>query len=59
MKNKKSLREDCGELCLNDGKCTHFTWTKDGICWMKTSSVHLRPIEKHGKGLICGWIERT
>ncbi|XP_037033047.1 uncharacterized protein LOC119072035 [Bradysia coprophila] len=56
---EKSLGEECGDLCLSDVNCTHFTWTKDGKCWMKHSAVNLKPIEKYDKGLVCGWIERT
>lgn len=30
--------ESCGDLCNNDGSCTHWTWTNynGGTCWLKS-----------------------
>ncbi len=50
-------RENCGQICLTNLRCSHFTWTKDGKCWQKswkgdgpiTGKVDTR----------CGFIRRT
>ncbi len=59
LTDTKSLSENCGDLCFNEKGCTHFTWTKDGTCWLKRAGVNSNPIEKYDEGLVCGWIERN
>lgn len=35
---QKSGYKECGQTCLKNTKCTHFTWEWDGKCYLKTLS---------------------
>jgi len=55
-----SDNQKCGELCLQDDKCTHYTFTKtadDGSCDMKAKVRKNGEEPKKSPGAFCGYIE--
>ncbi len=46
--------KDCGQLCLNESQCTHFTFGGDR-CYLKRSLDDFRPKEEN-KDDICGFV---
>ena len=36
---RKSLRKECGGICLSNPECTHFSWGRDSNCFMKSAAV--------------------
>ncbi len=53
---EKSGYKECGELCLANSECTHFTWEWEGNWYLKTLSktANIYPYEKS----ICGYVNR-
>ncbi|XP_037047627.1 uncharacterized protein LOC119082266 isoform X2 [Bradysia coprophila] len=51
---------DCGEKCLVNTDCTHFSYKNynGGTCWMKGVLTLNTPVERYGEKIICGWVER-
>ncbi|OWZ09206.1 SCP-like extracellular protein [Phytophthora megakarya] len=49
------IPEVCGELCANDIKCTHWTWSNynNGTCWLKEGLVSTKTTSY---GAICGYV---
>jgi len=57
--NSEVSSEDCGDKCMNEPGCTHFTWTdyNGGTCWMKAGSVcKADAIEVDNENYVCGII---
>lgn len=50
-----SDRTKCGQLCLLEEKCTHFTFTT-GSCFMKSNIRELAEEPTKTKGSDCGYI---
>ena len=51
----KAKKEDCGNICLANPECDHFTWNGgDGTCWIKKWSGGRLRFNK--KGWRCGFI---
>lgn len=46
----------CGESCVNNEYCTHFTWNS-GACFIKRYYYPVEP--KYFSGCISGWIDRN
>ena len=45
----------CGDECSSLKKCTHFTFTPDGTCWMKTGRVNInQAIKTRDQQTVCG-----
>ena len=45
----------CGDECSSLKKCTHFTFTPDGTCWMKTGHVNPnQAIKSRDQQTFCG-----
>ena len=54
---KKSMSNStlCGDACSSLKGCTHFTFTHDGTCWMKTGIVNInQAIKSSNKKTACG-----
>ena len=54
---KKSMSNStlCGDACISLKGCTHFTFTPDGTCWMKTGIVNInQAIKSRNKKTACG-----
>ena len=48
-----SRAEDCGNLCVSNQQCTHFThW--NGVCYMKNANY---PTASDSNGAVCGWVD--
>lgn len=48
-----SRAEDCGDLCVSNQQCTHFThW--NGVCYMKKANY---PTARDSNGAVCGWVD--
>ena len=48
-----SRAEDCGNLCVSNQQCTHFThW--NGVCYMKKANY---PTARDSNGAVCGWVD--
>ncbi|GAB9464108.1 Scp-like extracellular protein [Globisporangium polare] len=47
--------ESCGDLCINDSGCTHWTWTNynGGTCWFKSGG---NPGTSWLSGAACGYV---
>ena len=45
----------CGDTCVSLRECTHFTYTPDGTCWMKTGTINTNQAirSRHPKS-VCG-----
>ncbi len=54
----KSRGEDCGGLCIDDSKCTHFTWGSDGDCFLKSATKNAVPIANTNWEGVCGYVTR-
>ena len=51
--------DKCSKTCLANRECTHFTYTSDGVCWMKTGQVSAeQAISSKSKQTICGVVFR-
>ena len=51
--------DECGKACLSNNECTHFTFTSDSMCWMKTGQVNEeQAILPENKQTICGIVFR-
>jgi len=51
---KKSAGEECGQICINNPSCTHFTWGWDSYCFLKSAVKPTAwPITTEG---VCGWV---
>ena len=47
----------CGDTCVSLKKCTHFTFTPDGTCWMKTGRVSTnQAVRSKDHHTVCGII---
>ena len=45
----------CGDECSSLKKCTHFTFTPDGTCWMKTGRVNTnQAVRSRDQQTVCG-----
>ncbi len=45
----------CGDECSSLEKCTHFTFTPDGTCWMKTGRVYPnQAVRSRDQHTVCG-----
>ena len=45
----------CGDACVSLKKCTHFTFTPDGTCWMKTGHVNTnQAVRSKDNQTVCG-----
>ena len=45
----------CGISCVSNKECTHFTYTPDGKCWLKTGPVNRnQAIVSQNQKTICG-----
>jgi hypothetical protein len=54
-KTKTFSPEKCSKTCLSNRECTHFTYTPDGVCWLKTGQVSAeQAISSQNKQTICG-----
>ncbi|EFX63496.1 hypothetical protein DAPPUDRAFT_268331 [Daphnia pulex] len=49
-----SSGENCGGLCVAHPKCTHFRYTDDGYCYLKTLPLTSR--RTPAKGGVCGYL---
>uniref|UniRef100_K3X174 SCP domain-containing protein n=1 Tax=Globisporangium ultimum (strain ATCC 200006 / CBS 805.95 / DAOM BR144) TaxID=431595 RepID=K3X174_GLOUD len=49
-----AIPDACGDLCVNDGGCTHWTWTNwnGGTCWLKQGAASDK-VAVYGAG--CGY----
>lgn len=61
FKNQMSRREDCGDICDNNGLCTHFTWLPSlqngrGLCLLK--NIGNNPLTAVRNDALCGYIVR-
>jgi len=48
-------KEDCGNICLGNSRCDHFTWNTDKTCWLKNKWTG-RSGKKDKVGSRCGYI---
>jgi hypothetical protein len=48
-----SRSEECGDLCLSNNDCTHFTH-RDGFCYLKKGD-NLNAIDS--SGAVCGFVQ--
>ncbi|CAG0887838.1 unnamed protein product [Cyprideis torosa] len=57
FKNLQIPGEQCGPACVDDARCTHFTWNtyKDGTCWLKEGQAS-DIICNNDQGFVCGQI---
>ena len=45
----------CGDECSSLEKCTHFTFTPDDTCWMKTGHVNSnQAVRSRDQKTVCG-----
>lgn len=53
---KNTKKEACGQLCLANSKCAHFTWdvTDSGKCWLKNWIGDSPSVQDDGRR--CGFI---
>ena len=56
ISKKLSLPEECSELCLENPKCSHFTWGFNLFCYMK-SAINPTVFASSVIGAICGWVK--
>ena len=57
MPNTK--KEACGQLCLANPLCDHFTWdNSNGNCWLKKWSGSQGPTVNPAYGSRCGFVQR-
>ncbi|KAI8894789.1 hypothetical protein BC833DRAFT_623648 [Globomyces pollinis-pini] len=49
---------DCGPACNQDNRCTHWVWTGDGTCYLKSVSNASKStfslIKNPGTSMVCG-----
>ena len=50
-----SHKTECGKLCLESKRCTHFTW-KEGVCHIKSNFRQLAEEPNKSIGDICGYV---
>jgi len=48
--------EQCGNKCVSDSQCTHFTWYNN-VCYLKRFSNS--PTATNLNGGVCGWVNRN
>ena len=49
--------EFCGRKCLNERRCTHFTWLAERVCVLKTSARQFWAAQENLKDYsVCGWV---
>ena len=57
IRNVSSSGQDCGCICARDTNCDHFTWSSNGMCWLKRAN---NPAAVDANGAVCGWVtDRT
>ena len=50
--NQAGLGEICGDLCIANPSCTHFSWSNN-VCYMKQAATKPPPSASNG---VCGWV---
>ena len=46
---------DCGDQCVSNKDCTHFTFTSDSTCWMKRGRINFsKSIQTRNQNYYCG-----
>ena len=53
ISNQQSSGEDCGDLCVANPSCTHFTWFND-VCYLKSTTRYFP--DKNSQTAVCGWV---
>jgi len=51
---QKSKEHECGSICLANPKCNHFTWDKEGNCYLKNAPKFIDVYQY--KRAVCGYI---
>jgi len=51
---QKSKEDECSSLCLANQNCSHFTWDRDGNCYLKNAPKSISMYKL--KGAVCGYI---
>ncbi len=49
--------EQCATVCLQNARCTHFTWTRfeGGTCWLKTDMALVSDfVLNNDNSIVCG-----
>lgn len=49
--NQAGLGENCGDLCVENPSCTHFSWSNN-VCYLK-QATNPPPSASNG---VCGWV---
>ncbi|CAG0899079.1 unnamed protein product [Cyprideis torosa] len=57
FKNLQIPGEQCGQACVDDARCTHFTWNtyKRGTCWLKEGQAS-DIVCNNDRSFVCGQI---